>query len=35
MFLLTALQEVGRIMLFQNVRVSMGMLMFHNKEFAF
>lgn len=34
MFLLT-LQEVVRIILFQNVRVSMDMLMFNNKEFAF
>lgn len=35
MLLLTALQEVGRIILFQNVLVSMDMLMFNNKEFAF
>lgn len=31
----TALQEVGRIILFQNVHVLMGRLMFNNKEFAF
>lgn len=36
MYLLTtAFQEVGRIILFQNVHTSMEMLMFNNKEFDF
>lgn len=36
MFLLTTiLQEVGRIILFQNVHALMDKLMFNKKEFAF
>lgn len=33
--LITGVQEVGRIVLFQNIHASMEMLMFNNKEFTF